>query len=185
MKATVISYSLTGNNDSLAQSLAEALDAKHIRITETEERTIWKTTVDMLLNRIPKVNYAYEEIDPDGTIVFVAPIWMGCIASPMRACMKRLKRAIGAYAFISISGGADGSNPKIAKELTSKLRMEPAAVIDLHIADLLPSKPKPNRNDTSKYRITAADINKLTGDSVDILHSRLISQKSSIGTSNI
>jgi hypothetical protein len=62
------------------------------------------------------------------------------------------------YAFISISGGADGPNPKLAGELEKRAGTEPGALIDLHIADLLPSDPKPTRKITSAYRINSEDI---------------------------
>jgi len=38
----------------------------------------------------------------------------------------------------------------------------PIALIDFHIADLLPSDPKPVRKDIAAYRINNADIKKLT-----------------------
>ena len=40
MKITVISYSLTGNNEALAASVAAALGAEHIKISEPKRRTI-------------------------------------------------------------------------------------------------------------------------------------------------
>lgn len=38
----------------------------------------------------------------------------------------------------------------------------PSLLIDLHIADLLPTDPKPVRKVTSAYRINNTDIDKLT-----------------------
>ena len=49
-----------------------------------------------------------------------------------------------------------------AGELNKRVGKEPAALIDLHIADLLPSDPKPNRKDTSAYRLTDKDVKGLT-----------------------
>jgi hypothetical protein len=162
MKVTVISYSFTGNNDALAASLAARLSAKHVKITEEKPRTMGTIIFDMLLNRTPKINLPRETFEQDDVILFVGPVWMGQIATPLRTCFKQLRPKIGRYAFISISGGALGSNPKLAGELKKRLGTEPVAVIDLHIADLLPPDPKPARKDTSAYRITANDITSLT-----------------------
>jgi len=98
---------------------------------------------------------------------------MGQVASPLRAYFKRLKGRLGRYAFVSISGGADGPNPKLGAELSQRLGKEPAAVIDLHIAALLPADPKPTRQDTSSYRLTDEDAIRLTDRVLESLHGAL------------
>jgi len=101
-------------------------------------------------------------------------VWMGQIATPFRACFKQLRKKVSRYAFISISGGADGPNPKIAGELKKKLGKEPIALIDLHIADLLSPEPKPTRDDTSAYRITESDVRYLTDKIVSTLNETVV-----------
>ena len=162
MKALVISYSFTGNNRDLAASVAAALGAKHIRITESRPRTMGKIVMDVIFSRTPKIVIPAENIDAYDLVILVGPVWMGQIASPFRACFKQLGQKIGEYAFISISGGADGPNPKLAGELEKRLGKEPVCLIDLHIADLLSPEPKPAREDTMAYRITEKDVKYLT-----------------------
>ena len=94
---------------------------------------------------------------------------MGQVATPLRAYLKFLKTNPIKYAFISISGGADGTNPKLAVEFKKTVEKEPIVLIDMHIADLLPSVPKPERKDTSDYRINNEDIKKLTSAIMKIL----------------
>ena len=158
----VVSYSLTGNNDALAASIASAFQAEHIRITEARPRTNGTIALDMLFNRTPKVNTEVDSVKDSDFVIFVGPVWMGHVASPLRACFKRLKDRLGRYAFVSISGGADGPNPKLADELKKRVGKEPVALIDLHIADLLPSDQKPTREDTSSYQLTEKDVRALT-----------------------
>jgi hypothetical protein len=161
MKTTIISYSMTGNNEALAGSLAAALAAEHFRITEPGRRTMGTIVLDMIFNRTPRISVPEikpEECDP---VVFVGPVWMGHIASPLRACFKQLGPKIGRYAFVSISGGADGPNPKLAAELSQRLGREPAALIDVHVADLLPPEPKPTRKTTQPYRISEKEAHQL------------------------
>ena len=174
MKKTVVSYSLTGNNEDLAASLAAALGADHVRITESRPRTMRTTVLDMFFNRTPKISMSSEKIEAYDWVLFVGPVWIGQIATPFRACFKQFKDQIARYAFISISGGADGPNPKLAGELKKRLGKEPVALIDLHIADLLPPEPKPTRDDTSAYRPTESDVKHLTDTIVATLDKAIV-----------
>ena len=162
MKTLVIYYSLTGNNEQLATRLAADLGAESVRITESKSRSMGKTVMDVILKRTPKVTVEAPEIAADDLVLFVGPVWMGQVATPLRACFEHLKGDIARYAFASISGGADGPNPNLQAELTRRLGKAPLGVIDLHIADLLPSEPKPERKDTSNYRVTASDVDHLS-----------------------
>lgn len=174
MKTLIISYSMTGNNEALAAKLAEALGADRAVIKEVKERKIITTAMDMLLGRAPKI-----EMDPIAHIgsydltVFCGPVWMGQVASPLRGPIKRYRDELGAYAFCSISGGADGPNPKLADELTKRLGKAPVAVVDQHIRTLLPADPPPTRDDTSAYRVTDEDVAKLAGNAAAALRQAL------------
>ena len=169
MKIIVISYSFTGNNRALAASLAAALGAEHAEITERKRRAMGTIVLDVMLNRTPKVDVPVENVAAYDWLLFVGPVWMGQVASPFRACFKQLGPQIARYAFISISGGADGPNPKLAGELESRLGKQPACTIDLHIADLLPPEPKPTRGDTMPYRVSEQDVRELTDRVLDEL----------------
>ncbi len=165
MKAIIISYSLTGNNQDVAESLAERLGAEHVRITEPKSRKMFKIVLDILLKRTPKINMPMEPMENAAAydlVLFVGPVWMGHVATPFRACFRNLAPTMGDYAFVSISGGADGPNPQLASELEQRLGKAPVSLIDLHIADLLPSEPQPTRDDTSAYRINGQDVKHLT-----------------------
>ena len=172
-RVVVVSYSLTGNNDALAASIASAFQAEHIRITESMPRTNGTIALDMLFNRTPKVNTEVDSVKDSDFVIFVGPVWMGHVASPLRACFKRLKGRLGRYAFVSISGGANGPNPKLAHELKKRVGKEPVALIDLHIADLLSSDQKPTREDTSSYCLTEKDIRALTDTAMETLQDAL------------
>lgn len=162
MKIGVISYSLTGNNEALANSIAEEFAVEHIKIKETKPRNMGSIVLDLIFNKTPQIQPAPDILDNYDFILFFGPVWIGQVATPLRAYLKRLKTHSCRYAFISISGGADGANTKLTRELNKRVGKEPVALIDLHIADLLPSDPKPVRKDTSAYRLNSEDIKKLT-----------------------
>ena len=168
-KTCVISYSLTGNNEALAASLARSFDASHLRVVEAGRRTMGTIAVDVVLNRTPRVQVALEEIEQYDLVLFVGPVWMGQIATPLRACFRELRTRIRSYGFISICGGADGPNPGLAGELHRRLELDPISVVELHIASLLPPEPKPRRKDTMAYRLNDSDVRKLTDAVVEVL----------------
>lgn len=169
MKDIVVSYSLTGNNEELASSLAAALSVQHIKITEPKRRTMVTTILDLIFNRTPQVNPIVEKVEDNDLVLFVGPVWIGQVATPLRAYFKHLKDRLGRYAFISISGGADGPNPKLNDELKKRVGKEPAAVINLFIADLLPPNPKPTKKVTMAYRLTEGEVKSLTNTVVKTL----------------
>ena len=138
MKTIVISYSLTGNNGALAESLSTAIGADHAAITESRPRTMGTITWDMILNRTPKIDLPVDGVEGYDLVLFVGPVWMGYVASPFRACFKQLGGRIDRYGFVSISGGADGPNAKLKDDLTKRLAKAPICLVDLHVADLLP-----------------------------------------------
>lgn len=173
MRAIIISYSLTGNNEALANSLTKALDAEHITVTEPKHRTMGAIAFDVLLNRTPHVNPDHIDLTGYDMIIFIAPVWMGKVASPLRSYFKLFNNKINKYAFISISGGADGPNPKLADELNERLGKPPIAILNLYIADLLPHEPKPKREDTMAYHLTGNDVNLLTDSIVKMLHQKM------------
>jgi flavodoxin len=172
MKTLIVSYSLSGNNAALADSLTNALNAEHITVTEPKHRSMGTIAFDVLLNRTPHVNPDHIDIAGYDLVIFVAPVWMGQVASPMRGYFKQIKNNIGNYAFVSISGGAEGPNPKLADELKARLGKEPVAFLNLFIADLIPHETKLEKKDTMGYHITGNDVATLTDKIVKALREK-------------
>lgn len=163
MNIAVISYSYTGNNEVLANNVAKQLSAEHILLSESKPRTIGSIALDMFFkSRIPQVKPAPDRMKKYDLILFIGPVWMGQVAAPFRTYLKELVVHPKRYGFISLSGGADSTNPKLAGELKKRTGANPAVLIDLHIADLLPTAPKPTRKDTSAYRLNEGEAIKLT-----------------------
>jgi hypothetical protein len=173
MKIAVVSYSMTGNNDALARSVAGTLGAEHIKVAEDKPRTNGTIVSDLLFNRTPRLQQP-DGLDGYDLVLLFGPVWLGTVATPLRAYLKRLKENKTKYAFVSISGGADGPNPKLAGELKKRTGYEPLAVVDLHIADLLPAEPKPQRQDTQDYKLRGGDIERLTSTVVKAVNEKAV-----------
>jgi flavodoxin len=165
MKILVLSYSLTGNNEALAAGVAGELAAEYIKITEPKRRTNGTIIADIIFKKTPKVQPAPEKLEGYDFVLFVGPVWIGQAATPLRAYLEYIKTNALKYAFVSISGGADGPNSKLADELKRRTGAEPAALIDLHIAGLLDIE-KPTRKDTMAYRVSEAETEKLASAAV-------------------
>ncbi|MFT3983097.1 MAG: hypothetical protein QM697_04280 [Lachnospiraceae bacterium] len=162
MRIAVISYSLTGNNDALAASIARELQAEHIRITEPRKRGWGRITLDLLLNRAPEVSPSPQTLVQYGGLIFVAPVWMGQPAFPLRGYMKYLSSHPCDYGFATISGGSLNPNPQLRNHLIKLTGKEPRAFVDLYISDLLPKDMKADPKAVEAYRLTEGDLRMLT-----------------------
>lgn len=167
MNIAVISYSYTGNNEMLAEGVARELHAKHIKVSTRKPLTTGAIAMDMIFSRTPKVQPAPDILRQYGFIIFFGPVWMGQVASPLRAYLNELKQNPKPYGFLSISGGADGENPKLAGELLKKTGKSPSILFDQHIADLLSSDNKRERKETSAYRLNKDDAHRLAQAAVE------------------
>ena len=170
MNIAVVSYSYTGNNNRLAESLAKSLSAERICIQPKKNVTYGTITMDLMLGRSPAAEPAPESLSRFDLLVFVAPVWMGQVAFPLRAYLASIKRNPKPYCFLSISGGADSDNPKIGDELKRRTGRTPSLVLDQHIRELLPAEPAPTRDDTSRYSLTEADCARIARHALDRLN---------------
>ncbi|KOA20342.1 hypothetical protein CLHOM_12540 [Clostridium homopropionicum DSM 5847] len=162
MDIAIVSYSYTGNNDVLAECVARDLSAKHIKITVQKPMTMGTIIVDMVFARTPKVHPDPDSLRQYDLILFCAPVWMGHVASPLRTYFRYLKSNPQSYGFLSISGGADGENPKLYRELLKRTGAKPVIVLDQHIKDLISLNSNPTRKDTSAYKISEMEAKRLS-----------------------
>ena len=163
METVIVSHSYTGNNEKLGENVAKALSVKHIRISEPKARSIGTFALDALTGRTPQVSPAPDAIKPYDEIIFFAPVWMGCVAAPLRAYLKMLKDYPSKHLiFFTVSGGADGSNTKLAGDLKKRTENNRISVLELPVTGLMTSQDQPQRKDTSAYKLTPGDVEKLT-----------------------
>lgn len=165
-----MSYSYTGNNEALAKRISEELKVELISITEPKKRTFGTIVADIIFGRTPRTEPDPQVMSAYDLIIFVAPVWMGQPAFPLRSYLKQLKKHPQKYAYVTISGG---NNPGLPDALKSRTGIEAVAVVNLGIEELLPFEPKPTAQEVSAYKLTAQDIENMTGRAAGILSEKL------------
>ncbi len=166
MKTLIMSYSFTGNNEAFARRFAEELNAEHISIREIKNRTIGTIIADFVFRRTPKTEPDPQLMSSYDLIIFMAPVWMGQPAFPLKLYLKQLNKHQQKYAFVSICGYANSGLPKALMHIAS---YEASAVIEQYIADLLPSNSKPTPQSISNYKLTEQDVEKMVKQATSIL----------------
>lgn len=111
----IVFYSYTGNSRRLAQLLAAQRDWPVGEVVEKHPRSsgMWgflRCAADSLFHRRPSVSYQGPEIADFGTVVLVAPIWLGQLAGPMRSFAASNRAWIKRAAVLTTMGGRGASN---------------------------------------------------------------------------
>lgn len=154
MKNLIVYYSFTRNNEKIAEYLRTQLSCHVAKIETVKKRSGLSILFDLLFNRKPAVKTIPYYLWNYEHVIFIAPIWAGKIATPLKSFLTREKENIRSYSFITLCGGG---NPKqkenIQKELSSIVQKEPTRLLELWINDLLPVEKKNTIKNTSGYRI--------------------------------
>ncbi|PLX12503.1 MAG: hypothetical protein C0598_05825 [Marinilabiliales bacterium] len=159
MNTLIVSYSYTGNNETIAKGLAHRIGADHIAIAEQSKRSLFTIVLDIVFNRTPKINDISQSLNKYDNFLFIAPVWLGKVATPLRNCFKTLKNKIDNYSFVSFS--ASGNNSKLGEELFDLIGKEPKVVLNPLIIDLFPANSKPSHKDLNSYRLGDNIANKI------------------------
>lgn len=161
----VVSYSLSGNNALLAESVASKLGAEHQRLTEARPRDNGKIALDMLIGRYPAVEGIPRDAASYPLVVFFGPVWMFGVPSPLRTCFKALKGAVRKYAFVSLSGGALGPNVALQRDLRRRMGKNLALCLDINVAHYCQVPASPGPGDTATYRLAdhEDDLGRISG----------------------
>lgn len=160
MKTLIVYYSFTRNNELLAKTIQQRLNCDIYRIEEVTKRTGFKILLDLILDRTPRIKPHPNSVSAYEQCIFVAPIWAGRIASPLKTFLLQEKDHIKRYSFITVCSGAPQQKEKLAKSLTGLLGKEPGQVRELWINALLPEGKKDTIKYATGYRIQSNDLDK-------------------------
>jgi flavodoxin len=158
MKHLIVYYSHSGNNQALAKELQKRLQCDMKQITELKKRTGFTILLDLAFNRNPRIENLNTNLDLYDHVVFIAPIWSGRIATPLKSFLNLKRDNLKKYSFITVCSGVAGQQEKIKKQLLKLTGQEPAQVLELKIRDLLPAEQKGKIKYETPYRIKEKDL---------------------------
>lgn len=159
MDVSIVCFSHTGNNELLAQHLADRIECGVIRITEKKRRTTLTTVLDVLFGRLPRIQPIEKPLGAYDHFVLIAPVWAGGLASPLRSFLHRERQRLHDYSFITLCGYDNpGQREKLTAELTARAGLAPKAVCELCVSDLFPPNERRSIRRITPYRIQDGEL---------------------------
>lgn len=158
MKNLIVYYSHSGNNEKLAYELKERIGSAIYQVCEQKKRNTISILLDFLFKRNSKLTNSFIDIKEYDNIIFIAPIWGGKIASPMRAFIEREKNSLKKFYYITLCNGEARQKDKITDELYSITQHKPQNITELSINILLPEDQQNKIKHTFSFRINKQDL---------------------------
>lgn len=159
MRQLIVYYSYTGNNQILAEQLANRLNCEAVPILEVKSRTWLTTVLDLMLRRLPKIEPLRESLQKFDHVIFIGPIWANRIATPLLALFEKERSHILKYSFVTFCGGSKTDHRKLFQNaLTKALGGAPEAVFELRVTDLLSRLQKKTVRLVSGYKVDADEL---------------------------
>jgi flavodoxin len=160
MKTLIVYYSFTRNNELLAMNIQSRLGCEIFKVETVRKRSTFSIFLDMLFGRKPAIRKHNLPLETFDHCIFVAPVWMGKIASPLLTFLSEERSHIKRYSFITICGGLAGQKEKIESQLVSILNSPPVKVSDLWISAIVDKGVPKDAKNISAYRVTPEELEK-------------------------
>lgn len=180
MKTLIVYYSFTRNNEQLASTLRARLSCDVCKIEEKRKRTGLTILLDLVFNRDSGIKPHPHVISSYDHCIFIAPVWAGKIATPLKSFLKYEKYNINSYSFITVCGGMPKQKEKLKMQLTKLAEKAPLQIEELWVNDLLTEEKKNTIRNTSGYRIQPDDLktfSKKIDDFINKLEAPSVSRK--------
>lgn len=159
MKNLIVYYSFTQNNEKLANHLRESLGCDIVKIETLKRRTGFSILLDLMFNRKPAIKTVPYYLRDYDHVIFIAPIWAGKIAMPLKTFLINEKANIKSYSYVTLCGGGNaGQKTKIQRQLMEMTGKAPGKVVELWISNLLPAEKKDTIKNVTGYRINPAEF---------------------------
>jgi hypothetical protein len=144
MMPLIIYYSFSGNNELLAQHLAERLGCTVEAVVEKKKRRPLTILLDLAFRRRPAIEEIRAAPARHDHVLFLAPLWNMRVASPMASAIRQTRHELPAYSFVTLCGGErPGQRERVTGELEELAGKPPIHVWELHVEDLVPRGAKP------------------------------------------
>ena len=169
MNIAVVVYSLTGNNAKLARTVSNSLGAAYIEILPEHPVKGGTIFFNLIFGNAPKSAPEPMSLAGYDKLVFVAPVWMGMAAFPLRPYLCAVGKSKKPYAFLTICGGSEDGDPMLKKDLQKRAGSAPAFFLSQHLRSLLSVNPAPEHDSSSPNLLTEADGDLLAEIAVQVM----------------
>lgn len=137
MKTLIVYYSFSQNNEKLANRLRDQLECSIARIETRRKYTGLSIFLDIFFKRKPELKPLAVDLKNYEHIIFVAPVWAGKIATPLKSFIIDQQKHIRSYSFITLCGGRSSSQQEnIAQELLDLIGTPPSIVTELWMTEV-------------------------------------------------
>jgi hypothetical protein len=137
MKTLIVYYSFSQNNEKLANRLRLQLECSIARIETKRKHTGLSIFLDIFFKRKPALKPLAVDLRNYEHIIFVAPVWAGKIATPIKSFLIDQQKYIRSYSLITLcGGGSPNQRDNIGQELFGVIGTPPVVVTELWMADI-------------------------------------------------
>lgn len=159
MKLLILYYSRTGNNQLLAQHLAENLGSDIEEIRPIRKFKLLGFLLDFFKNRQPKISEITKNPLDYDHVLFLAPLFDMGVAHPLKTALTQLRTQLGPYSFVTFCGyEREGQAKHVHGELLELTGIEPAHIQELWVGDLLPKDQQENAMKVSGYKVKETEL---------------------------
>jgi flavodoxin len=148
MKILVIYYSLTGNTQKIAETIANTLAADIIQIEDKRRRTgtfgMLRAAYQVMFSRPANISFPSTDLYRYDLLIIGTPTWMMKLAPPMRSYILKEKHKFTKVAFFCTEDSSGAAN--VFKEMQSLCVKKPVATLEITKADLKSGKYKEKSN---------------------------------------
>ncbi len=125
-KHIVYYYSRTGNNEFIAEKIAEDLDCEHERI-KPKMKSFFLLILMTFLNIPARVKALKNNPAHYEKVIVCSPIWIGHLIAPIRGFLKQYRNKVQEIIYVTVCGSGEEENKtkygydeifKTAKEVT-------------------------------------------------------------------
>jgi flavodoxin len=158
MKAIIVYYSHSLNNEALAFELKRRLGCDLLKVEEEKERSGFTILLDLVFRREAKLKETDVRLSDYPIVIFIAPIWDSRIATPIKTFIKMGREHIKNYAFITVCSGREGQHEKITEQLTQLAMKKPIIVTELVVKNLVPDRQQTKWDSFASPHIKERDL---------------------------
>lgn len=138
MKTLVTYFSLTGNTQTVAEAIANTLEADINRIDYRHSLTgpfrFVRAAYQSMFSRPAKIRFPNKDPYQYDLLILGAPVWIMKLAPPMRSYILKEKDRFNNVAYFCTEGSSGG--PNAFKMMESLCNKQPVATLEVTEADL-------------------------------------------------